>query len=473
MHVVPFLLVVLILCSLALAGYGTVEVLGRSYPAARRWLLMPFAGLALYAVVATCLSRAGLPVKAFAAPLLIGLLLPNLAYGIFRLPQVRWRTVAPWCGALLVALLFVGWPLLVSGTNWVSTANGDMTVYVLGADHFYEHGFYQVPSIEQLDREVDRSWDLSFNYSMGQVRFASQLILASFMALSGFNGAQSFMIVIAALHVVVIMTAAALVFTLSARMGVALAVFVVIALSANLVLGTFIQLIAQDFGIAALSASALVLEVPPKGSSFYARAGLCGLFIAALFLAYPELSPFLCLSLLIFLAIALYREPSQWSRLASYLGLIGLVALLFVNTNLLGALHLILLSAQHGVGNDNVNALFPYYLTPLGFPLGWGILAYGSSDASSVRVQLCALVGAAMYLAALVISCRLAWRLEPAAIVASTMLLFFFYLFATQNGFGLFKLAMYAQPFVLASLTIWISALLPTVFRATLGKIPA
>jgi len=361
---------------------------------------------------------------------------------------------------------------LVAGTNWVSTGNGDMTVYVLGADHLYEHGFYQVPQQQELNREVDRTWDASFVYSMGEVRFASQLALASLMALSGLEGVQCFMMLIVALHCIAIMAAAALVCTKRSRATLSLVVFLVIASSANLILGTLDQLIAQDFGLAALSGSALALEVPPSGSASYARACLCSLFVAALFLAYPELSPFLVLSFFTFITIVLCRDASQWRRYAAYFGSLAVVALLFINANLPGALHLILVASTQGGHTVGENALFPYFLTPLGFPIGWGFIAYGGGDAASPQVQFATIVGALLFVAALVAASRLAWRLEPAAIVACSMLLLFFYLFFTQNGFGLFKLAMYAQPFVLASLTIAISGLLPTLSRARRSEFP-
>jgi len=473
MHVVPILLTCLIVCSLGIVGYGIVDGLGRQYPSTRRWLLMPFAGLALYAVAATFLNRAGLPAKSFAVPLLIGLLVANLSYGVIRRPNVSWRMAAPWCGAIVAAMLLVGWPLVVAGTNWISTGNGDMTNYVLGANHFYEHGFYQLPSPNELNREVDRSWNTSFYYSLGEVRSASQLILACLMALTGLSAVQNYMILTVAFHVVAIMTAAALICKQQSRTGLSLAVFIAIALSANFAYGTFIQLLPQDFGLAALSASALVLlEMPPKGVALYTRACLGGLFIATLLLAYPELLPFLALAILIFAAIALYRRELQWRRVVPYLVLICILAILFTNTSLLGISHELIEAQGADAGNKIVNALFPSYLMPLGFAIGWGFLPYGTPDVSSVQAQAYTLVGIALYVIALVIACKLTWRLEAAGIMAATMLLLFFYLFATQNGFGLFKLAMYAQPFVLASLAIAISTTLPSVSKPAQAKVP-
>lgn len=467
MHVVPFFLSCLTLCFLGIVGFAVVDLLGNRYSGVCRWLLMPFTGLALYALAATFLNRAGLPARNFAAPLLFALALANIAYGIRYRPQIRWRQAALWGGAVVVALLIVGWPLVTTGTDWVSTGNGDMTVYALGANHFYEHGFYQVPSPAQLGSEEDRSWDLSFQYSLGEVRSASQLILACFMALTGFSAVQGYMTLIIALHVLVILTVSALVCTRRSGIGLPLVVFLAIASSAELVYGTLVQLLAQDFGLAALGACTLaLLEVPPVGMALVARACLCGLYVATLAVAYPELAPFLAVAFLVFVAIALFRRAMPWRRVLIFVSIIGLLTLIFSDFSLVGTARELSEAAGSMAGNAAVNEIFPFYMMPLGFAIGWGLLPYGTSDVSSLQSQICVIVGALLYVLALVLAARMTWLLNAAGAMAVTMLLLMLYLFATQNGFGLFKLAMYAQPFVLATLVVAIWPFLSPIVKA-------
>src|ERR1700693_286608 len=463
MHFELVALAYLIFIACGFIGSGIADGLGRHYPATRRWLLSPVAGVSSMVLLTALLSKIGFATKHF-GPFLVGAALAaNVVYWLIKRPAIDWKKAALWNGALFVALLLVGWPLVLAGYNWVSFGNIDMTTYLLGANHFYEYSFYQLPSLDDLLREVDPSWDYSFYYSIGEVRSASQLILALVMSVTSLTAVQCYMLLILAFHLTVIATAAALICSRQTRERIALVALLVIGSSANLALGTFNQLLPQDLGISALTASSVVLlNRPPSGSALYLQSGLGGIFLGTLLVAYPEMLPFALIPFLIYIVITLVKRAAQARQWLRFVGLTGAWALICANAALPGALHLLIWTFGSSTSFADVGTLFPYYMTPFGLALGWGLAPMGISDAaaSTWQMQMRILLGGGLFLNALVPTQRDALRLEAAAVVAATMLLLFIELFFGKSAFGLFKLAMYAQPFVLGALTIAVARML-------------
>jgi hypothetical protein len=466
-HVDLIALVCLIFVTFGFIGSSIVDQLGGGFNPTRRWLLAPMAGLAAVVLVATVLSRLGFPARAF-GPYLIGALVAiNGVYWLVRRPRFDWRPAAVWASGFLAVLLLVGWPLIVGGYDWISQGNGDMTVYLLGATHFYEHGYYQVPPLHDLMSEVDPSWDLSFYYSIGEVRSASQLFVALFMSVSSLDAAQSYMIVLLAIHLVMLSAVAALVCSSAGREKVAFAALLVTGSAANLLKGTFLQLMPQDLGIAALAAcGATLLSRPGSGKALYGQGILAGIFLAAQLVVYPELTPFIVFAVGLYATIAFVKGNLQVRRWLLSIGAAATTAVVGANLSVPGALHLVLWSANSSKeAAKQVNTVFPYYLTPLGLALGWGFVPMGSAQMSSWPSQVSILAGGLLCVVALIFVIREAWRLEASALVAAPLILAVVPLYLERNGFGLFKLAMYAPPFLLSVLTI-------AVWRALLTSAP-
>lgn len=421
-------------------------------------------------IVTSALNRLGLPVRAFGLPLVLGATCASLVYCLIRRPHVDWKRAAVWAGALVFALLVVGWPMLVGGLDWIGFGNGDMGTYLLGADHFFRHGFYQLPNLRDLLHETDPSWDDSFYYSIGEVRSGSQMILALLMAASSLTAAQGYMSLVLALHLTMLCAAAALVCGSSNRERVALLAFLMIASSAELADGTINNLMPQDFGLAALAACVvLLLDRPLEGRRIYAQAALGGVFVATLLLAYPEMLPFLILALAMYGTVAALKGIIPFRRWLLVAPLVCSVTLALANAAVPGALHLLLWAGRANSGGA-ITSIFPYYMTPFGFALGWGFAPLGSGDYSTWLIQAGVVAGMLLYIAAAIVCLRGIFRLSPIASVGATMLLLFPVLFATDDAFGMMKLAMYAQPFVLGALAIAVGDILkasPTVGRAT------
>lgn len=439
----------------AIVGFGTVDALGRTLTRTRRYLLAPVVGLAVLLIFATALSRIGLPARLFAPPLVIALLALNLAYCIARRrPRLTWKRMLPWSVALLLGFAVVGWPLFVAGTNWIAFGNGDMTTYVLGAVHFLEHGFYQLPKLHELLSDRDPSWDYSFYYSFGEIRSGSQMLLAIVSATMSLHPARVYMMLELAIHLSALCGIAALVCSCRGRVGTALAVFGVVAASANLADGTLNQLMPQALGLTLLLGCLTVMLCPL--TSFregLPRFVLAGILVAGLLTAYPELFPFLIVPLFVYAALSIARGRTTFRRWLALLAVSAAATVVCANVTIVGALHLLLWASTAQTGGS-ITSLFPYYLKPVGFALGWGLVSFGDAGSGAVAIQLAILVGAVLYVATLIAAIQMVWNLEPVAIVAATMLLLFVPLFALHDGFGLFKLVMYAQPFAFAVLTL-------------------
>ena len=127
MHFELVALAYLIFVAFGFIGSGITDGLGRHYPGVRRWLLAPVAGLASMVLLTTLLSKIGFATKHF-GPFLVGAALAaNAVYWLVRRPTIDWKRAAVWSGAFLIALLIIGWPLIVAGYDWISYGNIDMT----------------------------------------------------------------------------------------------------------------------------------------------------------------------------------------------------------------------------------------------------------------------------------------------------------------------------------------------------------
>jgi hypothetical protein len=441
-------------------GYAVLLWLGE--PRSRPWqmLLAPAVGLAVMVLLAYGLSSAGIPVGRF-GPLMVAVTAVAAVASFWRFSwAVPVRRFLPVAALLLLAFLLVGHPLVRYGFDWLSYANDDMANYVLAAHRLVDHGLFDAPRITDLLGGRDTtSWYWSL--AIAGVRPGSELVLALVISLTGLTGAQVFMPVIVSIHLALLSAAAA---TLRRRdiSGEALGMLALLAVSALTTLGTLYQLIAQLLGLTLLAAAASVaLRYWPDGGARDAirRGLLTGLLTAALAVAYPEVLPFFVLAFVIGTAIALARRRlavGQWSIfLVASLGSTVVIG----NRYLLFALDLLRQRVASGFAPADVSrSLFPYYLVPSGLADLWGLQKIGSLPGEP-WLSLSIVIGGLLLAGAIVAVVRQTWELQPAGLVAFVMLGLAIRLFVFRNDFGLFKLAMYGQPFVLAAVVAtWLSS---------------
>src|SRR5262249_46350924 len=114
--------------------------------------------------------------------------------------------------------------------------------------------------------------------------------------------------------------------------------------------------------------------------------------------------------------------------------------------------HLLYQVGQGGKGGTH----FPYFLVPAGLSTLWGLLPLGGS-ASEPWLSASIWLAAQLLLAAVPAAVWLPCRRHAATALCLVMFGLAVLLFRDQAGFGLFKLAMFIQPFLIAVVvTAWV-----------------
>jgi hypothetical protein len=418
-------------------------------------LLAPVVGVAATLLPIFLINRAGVPVGHLA-----WLLTPALAAGagllLWRLrPALSLRRYGPFAAVLMLALFLTGRPMLQFGFDWLSYCNDDMTNYTLTSQRFMDHGFSDIPQEGELMHGTNYSQFYWFFHVPGMVRPGIDLLLAWVASLTGLMTHQAFMPLILAFHLVLISSAGALVCRSEDQRWPGLLTCGLVGLSALTALGTLYQLIAQVLGLALLAGCAIVLMQPLEGKSRSAerRHGLLtGLLVAALLLVYSEVFPFLAIAFVVYLTVGLCRRAFPLRPLVRMLAIAGLTSVVLLNERLPGPLLFLCDQMKHATEyQEKLISLFPYYLVPRGLANLWGFQPLAGSTLAEPWSSVTIGCGGALLLAGVVASLRLIRELQPAAILTLVMLGVAAALRARPDPYGLYKLAMFIQPFLLAT----------------------
>ena len=442
-----------------LLGHALLALCRRG-PALPNLLLAPAVGIAVTAVTVFLCSRAGLSANRFAWPLTLTLVAAT-AVLLWRVrPPAKWKSYGPFAGVLLGGLLLTGRPMLEFGFEWLSYCNDDMANYSLRAQRLQNNGFNDFPPLQDLVQGRDYSQFYWFMDVPGGMRVGSDLVLAWLASLTGLSPHQVFMPLMLAFHLALLSVAGAVVCPSLEQRGQALMTCVLLALSALTTLGTLAQLIAQVAGLALLGGCATVLMQPLAGTDLRAavrHGALSGLMVTAQLLVYPEVFPFLFVGLVVYLGLGLRRGTVAPRPLLAAAAVATATALVLLNLYAGATLSFLLMQAGHsGKFKILLADIFPFYLLPSGLANLWGLLALGGDPSQAPWISARIVLGACLLLAAVVTALTLTRRGEPGGILTLVMLALSAFLFATSDAFGLFKMSMFLQPFVLGALvTAW------------------
>jgi hypothetical protein len=429
-------------------------------------LLAPSVGLALTLLPIFWLSRAGLPVASCSIALGVILLLLALAALWWNRPLASFhaystilRAYVPFACPLILALALIGRPMLEFNLDWVSYANDDMANYVLGGHHFASNGYFAPPDADTLTGGLDYSltyWDFVITGS----RLGSELLLAWVISVTGLTGHQIFMPVIVTMQLALISATGSLLYTSRRAKSAALMTCLLLALSALSALGVLYQLISQTGGLSLFVAATALLLRPPRSirPAVAIRHGILAALVASgLLILYPEVVPFLILAFVVYVAITVARRQMgflSW-HIAITIGMAAVTSLILLNWQAISAMSFLVNQASGGTTafRPDHGSLFPYYLVPSGLSNLWGFLPV-ASEPREPWLSVSIVLGAVLLVLTFGTSLALTWRLQPAAIVTLIMLILSVHLFRQRADFGLYKLAMYIQPFMLATLVL-------------------
>ncbi len=437
-----------------LAGLGLFSIARFRTDFHLRMLLAPAVGLAVNVVALFTLSRIGFPIKSVAMPLLLsGILL--VGYSLLTLRMVWKRHAVLMFGlCVLIAMAPFVWSFLKFGFGWLAFVNGDMSFYSLSSARFLDYGYSELPESGNINDDSDHSLAYWFFPNELGHRSGVDILLAQLVSVSGLTAHQVYMPLIVAFHVCVAAGAGALTLVSSRKWIPALWAMGLVALSPLLSLEVTMQLLAQAAGLALLVGLCVAYVKTMQHGAAIAWPVVTILLFSALAVAYSEVVPFFGLFVLL-------TEAARWKKWVDaksrkvYLRTIAVVALgvvLLLNSYLFdvvkfiaGAMGGSFKSAAMTIQGDGLS-LFPYFFIPSNGALLWGWISLGA-NANSLVVVL-GLIATLL----LVGFCLLGGiRGMPSALMAIVMLAASLPMFFGGNGFGLFKIAMFIQPFMLAT----------------------
>lgn len=445
-------------------------------------LLAPVVGVTATLLPIFWLNHAGMPISKFAVPMTVCILLLQSIMFVWLKPVIPFKKYLPYFGMLLLALFITGRPMLTHGFDWVSYCNGDMATYALSADRILNHGFFDVPDTYTLTSRREYSLSLWFLSVVLGHRSGAEMLLAWAMRLTGINGPNIYMSLLMSLHLVLISAASGLALQSRRFRAASLMTCFLLAVSALTSLGTLYQLMPQVIGIGLLLCATTLLL---RSFSDYKRFNLIkhgilsGSIISALFVAYPEVWAFLFFASSIYILINIFQRKAgtinwvsctivalfTWLLLLNNYWLIsfgyGLSMLggvgktykqFFSNEASQTGAQTIAQTVTQTQGTDSV-LLFPHFFVPSGLANFWGFSAIANYTDTLLSVS----IAAGMILLPLSVLITL-WQLKklcPPAFVVVAMILAAAFLFIKLDGFGLFKLSMFVQPFLIATLAMF------------------
>ena len=435
-------------------GYAVANALSADRNRLQNLLLGPALGMVLTVIPLFLLSRVGVPVRTVALGLFSALTLLTLVLLLWQRPAVPWRQVAPFGGVLALALVLTGRPMFEYGLHWMSYCNDDMANYALGTRLLRENGVSDRPDPEEFTTGRDYTKIYWVLYVPAMSRIGCELLMGWTCTLSGVNEHQVFNPTIMAFHLALIAAAGALVLRTPDQYHAALLTCALLGLSAMNSLGTLSQLIAQVAGLAVLAACGAIVFRPFEGVTrrgpMVRHGVLVGIIGAGQAILYAELLPFLFLAFCAYTVVEVVRGRKPWKLLAT-VGIGSAVALVLLNRHAYTVVrYIVLQSAGGALGDDPVKSLMPYFLVPGGLANLWGFQHY-TILSPEPWLSLTILAGLALLLAVLAAGAWMGWRGSPVACFAVVMLAMGVYLFRQRTGFGMFKLSMFVQPFLLGT----------------------
>jgi len=468
--VLAFLLALGIFCYFWLVGAAIGFACMR-----RRWLLQtmlvaPSVGFGAIVAAAVLLNYIGLPIERFAIPLAVAFgIVAAVTLGILR-PSLPWREYAPFACVLAVVFVSNGTPLLRFGFDWVSISNNDATTYSLDAYRLLHYSFWTIPPVSEL--LFDATPFSLLYYHLGQFRggfyHGFDVILALTSRLAHLNVYQAYMPVMAAGLLALTSAGGVLLLYRGLHRTAPVVACFAIGMSSLTTLGYIYQLGPQEFALATfVSAVALLTNIRAyalSGWHIAAYAVLPALTITGMNMTYNAFHIIFPPALLAFVVLQVVRHQLRLSSVLRLFGLVTFFILAFTNLSIEAVRSSILFALAFRGGHLGIDSAFPFYLVPTGLANFWGLYPIAHAPIEPF-VSGGIAVGGLLIFASVAATFWLAWRGLGSAAVTATIFCLLAIAAAEHGDFALFKLTMYIQPFLWATLTAACFILAPKLIR--------
>jgi hypothetical protein len=416
----------------------------------------PALGLSAIVMIIFFFNRLGIPVS-----LISKVLFPAIyIFLIIKFTSIRKMISKQFIKVSLVTILglqLTFWPLIKYGLKWISYANDDMTNYVLGAQRFYSHGFFDKIDFSKFLAGSEYSAAFYSMHVSSGVRPGSDLLLAFNSLLTSGDTLKIFMVTIASLQFVIAISIVGLLITtqgISAKKTYLMCT--IIAITPLISLGSLYQLIGQVGGIG-LSIGLYALSILAVNEKGIVQKKLCIAFVlvfAGLIIWYPEILPFTLLPISIIIIHAWRSEILHKSQILHFAMFTSIVLVITLNKYLLNALLFLMKQSSNASsikGSETIQTMtFPYYLIPNGLPSTLGLTPFYKIAGEPLGSAL--VLTAILLIFVLTISLpklvALNWQTTVPLITYMFAAAFLFY---QKSDFGLFKIVMFLAPWLAIS----------------------
>jgi hypothetical protein len=429
-------------------------------------------GLAVNVVTLFTLSRSGLPIKTVAMPLFLVWMMLAVYFALSQRIIWKRRAFLVYCMLILAAIIPFAGPLLKFGFEWLAFVNGDMSYYSTSSTRLLDYAYSELPISGNIHDIKDHSlltWDFhnDLNYRTG-----ADLFLAYLVGLSGLTAHQVYMPLIIAFNFCVVSGAGALSLLAVRKWPLAFWTMVLVALSPMLTIEVTMQQLAQAVGLAFLTSLSVSYAKVMTGK--HVRSWMCYtvLSFSSLAISYFEIIPFFALYVLVFEAVRWKKWMDATTRIA-YLRTLLVMAcgiFLLLNSYIFSTVQRIIFAAKVSFNSsamtmqaDGVSA-FPYFFLPGNGALLWGWMPLSAQANSHVIVF--GLLATIFFTGALFIS---KIKVMPSAQMSMVMLAVAIFMWIGGNGYGLFKIAMFIQPFLLATVVAMVAVFVTRQLLQRLG----
>jgi hypothetical protein len=366
------------------------------------------------------------------------------------------RLILPLALAAFSAL-YVGWPALIYGFGWEGFANSDMSTYCLGATRFLNHGFYEVPTVDELEG-LDYSQLMWFHYGPGMFRCGSDLLLSWVAALSKLHPWEIAMPTIISLALCQLWAAGAFVVQYSKERWHGYLTMSLLAISPFFHHGTLVQVIGQVGGIAMLIAfctfSMTSIELHRSHvNNLLKRILVLSLIGSSLCIFYPEVIPFAIVAIGLYHLLAIVKGDEKLGHvtIAVLVATVGFV--ICARLSLVTAVGTILFSLGHSLARPHIGySVFDAALLPSSPAVLFGLQSFYNWPYEPVQ-SILIILGFVLLVLTLVCCLKSLRQHSPYAYLCFSMMMLGIKLFFASSSFGLFKLGMYVQPVLMAALS--------------------
>ncbi len=437
-----------------LTGLAVLAAVRADVRSLRVALTAPMLGTAVTVLPLFVFSSAGVATDDFALPVCIVLVIGAGAVVIRRRPRLP-RAIVPVLGIAIGGMLLTSWPMFEFGFRWLANANDDMANYVLSATDLLHQKLIGRVDLAALARDHGYASVESFGHARGG-RPGADLMLSALASVTGRPAFQVYMPLIVSFAMCTTCATAALAMQASRRSAVAVAAAVLIAVSPLATYGALQQLLPQVWGLGLAAALGALLMRPEvhKGSAPKLSAIVpIALLVTALITGYVELATTLVFAYGLYVGVLAVRRQLDLRVVARLWIPIAAFTAIALNAYGVREVHFIGLQMAHGLQGLGTQPLFGFTLIPSALAGVAGIQPLpppGNAQLLGPSIVLAAILLAGVFAA----SALTAVRAVAASIVVVAYAAVGIVLGTKSSAFGLFKLYMYVQPFVAASVAV-------------------